>query len=86
MSEPCCQRCGGTINDHGLNSSCSMFLTEAHDQPLRDEIERLRAALEGARFKLARYRECHPQDYIGGLVAEYEAQIQAIDAALQPSN
>lgn len=44
--------------------------------------EALVEALERARIKLSRYKEYHPETYIGGVLAEYEATIKTIDAAL----
>lgn len=48
-----------------------------------DKLDMMRIALAGARFKLARYREVHGKNLVGGYAAECDAVVAAIDKVLE---
>lgn len=77
----------------GINVvSTSWHSVHRKPYPLKDEAQAnarlitaapdLLHAAQCARIKLSRYRQQHPETWVGGVLAEYEAVIQLIDAAI----
>lgn len=69
------------VSSSADGAACGLSASTEQDglTPLESE---LLHALQCARIKLSRYREYHPDTWVGGVLAEYQAVITVADAAI----